>query len=215
MTFSILTFDPKYKTFSGASVTGNICVGAWVLKADSRVGISASQGSEPSTIWGEDVLELINTGVTAKKAVDIISYQDPKRNFRQLSAIDNSGNPGIFNGNLNELIIDYHVEKNIVISGNTLKNKNVIPAMLAGFKNEEGNTSRKLIKALEKGHEAGGDTRGINSAAILVVGNSRTPLDLRVDDSKNPIKELNNLYNKTCDQHYSQWMKRLPTRSNL
>ena len=56
MTFSILAFDPISKAFGGSSATGNICVGGWVLRADPRYGISATQGAEVSTLWGEDVI---------------------------------------------------------------------------------------------------------------------------------------------------------------
>ena len=51
MTFSILAYDPKTESYGGASATGNICVGGWVLRGNPLSGVSASQGSEPSTLW--------------------------------------------------------------------------------------------------------------------------------------------------------------------
>ena len=59
MTFTILVYDPLTETFGGATATGNICVGGWVLRGDILGGISATQGSEVSTIWGEDTIELM------------------------------------------------------------------------------------------------------------------------------------------------------------
>ena len=69
MTFSILAYETKSKTFVGASATGNICVGGWVLRADPRYGISATQGAEVSTLWGEDVIKIMSEGENAKDAI--------------------------------------------------------------------------------------------------------------------------------------------------
>ena len=69
MTFSILAYDPLTESYGGASATGNICVGGWVLRGDPLSGVSASQGSEPSTLWGEHILRLTGDGLDAKTAI--------------------------------------------------------------------------------------------------------------------------------------------------
>ena len=213
MTFSILAFDPISKAFGGASATGNICVGGWVLRADPRYGISATQGAEVSTLWGEDVIKIMGQGFNAKEAVLKTIENDHKKNFRQLSAIDTKGNSNSFDGKSNEKFIGSYSEKNLVISGNTLKNQEVIPAMLDEFKLQQKEFPQKLIRALYKGFESGGDIRGIQSAALLIVSLKYPPINLRVDLSPNPIFELENLYKKTLEKKYKNWLKLLPVRS--
>ncbi|MFN3526048.1 MAG: DUF1028 domain-containing protein, partial [Paracoccus sp. (in: a-proteobacteria)] len=62
MTFSILAQDLGTGAFGGAAATGSLCVGGWVLRGDSRAGLTASQGAAPSTMWGEDVLVRMMSG---------------------------------------------------------------------------------------------------------------------------------------------------------
>ena len=213
MTFSILIFDEETQTFAGGTATGTICVGGWVLRADPRMGISATQGSQPSTIWGEDLLEYMGKGEPSNKAIETIINKDIHKEFRQVSTIDKHGNPGYFSGSENEPVIDQYINKNIVITGNTLKNTKVIKAILNGYKNSNNDLTKKIINALEKGHEAGGDRRGLKSAAILIVNNKKPPINLRIDYANNPINELKILYEKTCHNNYKNWLKSLPTRN--
>ena len=70
MTFSILVYDPLTESYGGASATGNICVGGWVLRGNPLSGVSASQGSEPSTLWGENILNYTKDGLDAESAIE-------------------------------------------------------------------------------------------------------------------------------------------------
>ena len=124
MTFSILVFDPVTNSFGGASATGNICVGAWVLRAEPFSGVSASQGADPSTLWGENVLRYSNKGMSAEDAITKTIQEDSGKDRRQISLIDKSGNGSVFSGMKNSPIIDEIVSENIVLSGNILSNKN-------------------------------------------------------------------------------------------
>ena len=213
MTFSILAFDPISKAFGGASATGNICVGGWVLRADPRYGISATQGAEVSTLWGEDVIKIMSEGENAKDAILKTIENDPRKDFRQLAAIDIKGNSNSFDGKLNETFTGSYSEKNLVISGNTLKNQEVISAMHAGFKLHQKEFPEKLICALYKGFGAGGDIRGVQSTALLIVSLNHPPINLRVDYSLNPLVDLEKLYQKVLDKKYKTWLKSLPIRS--
>ena len=213
MTFSILAYETKSKTFVGASATGNICVGGWVLRADPRYGISATQGAEVSTLWGEDVIKIMSEGENAKDAILKTIKNDYRKNFRQLAAIDIKGNSNSFDGKLNDTCTGSYSEKNLVISGNTLKNQKVISAMHAGFKLHQKEFPEKLICSLYKGFAAGGDTRGIQSAALLIASLKHPPINLRVDYSLNPLVVLERLYQKTLDKKYKTWLKSLPIRS--
>ena len=212
MTFTILVYDPATETFGGATATGNICVGGWVLRGDVLGGISATQGSEVSTIWGEDTIELMKKKISSAKAIKKVVQNDINKDYRQLSAIDLQGNSYCFNGNSNENFVDSINEKNFVISGNTLKNMNVVNSIYKGYNQEENTLAQKLINGLKKGDEEGSDKRGLMSAAILILSKHHPPIDLRVDFSLSPLKDLQTLYDKFCDKKYSQWFKNLPFR---
>ena len=212
MTFTILVYDPLTETFGGATATGNICVGGWVLRGDILGGISATQGSEVSTIWGEDTIELMKKKISSEKAIKKVVQNDINKDYRQLSAIDLQGNSYCFNGRSNKDFVDSINEKNFVISGNTLKNTNVVNSIYKGYNQEENTLVQKLINGLKKGDEEGGDKRGLMSAAILILSKHHPPIDLRVDFSLSPLNDLQTLYDKFCDKKYSQWFKNLPFR---
>jgi len=212
MTFTILVYDPLTETFGGATATGNICVGGWVLRGDILGGISATQGSEVSTIWGEDTIELMKKKISSEKAIKKVVQNDINKDYRQLAAIDLQGNSYCFNGRSNKDFVDSINEKNFVISGNTLKNTNVVNSIYKGYNQEENTLVQKLINGLKKGDEEGGDKRGLMSAAILILSKHHPPIDLRVDFSLSPLKDLQTLYDKFCDKKYSQWFKNLPFR---
>ena len=76
MTISILAYDEKSGTYGGAATTGSLCVGGWVLRGDGESGMSASQGSLPSTMWGSDVLDRMRAGTPADDAVAQITGAD-------------------------------------------------------------------------------------------------------------------------------------------
>ena len=212
MTFTILVYDPLTETFGGATATGNICVGGWVLRGDILGGISATQGSEVSTIWGEDTIELMKKKISSENAIKKVVQNDINKDYRQLSAIDLQGNSYCFNGSSNEDFVDSIHEKNFVISGNTLKNMNVVNSIYKGYNQEENTFVQKLINGLKKGDEEGGDKRGLMSAAILILSKHHPPIDLRVDFSLSPLEDLQTLYDKFCDKKYSQWFRNLPFR---
>ena len=212
MTFTILVYDPLTETFGGATATGNICVGGWVLRGDMLGGISATQGSEVSTVWGEDTIELMKKKISSAKAIKKVVQNDINKDYRQLSAIDLQGNSYCFNGRSNKDFVDSINEKNFVISGNTLKNMNVVNSIYKGYNQEENTFVQKLINGLKKGDEEGSDKRGLMSAAILIISKHHPPIDLRVDFSLSPLNDLQTLYDKFCDKKYSQWFNKLPVR---
>ena len=71
---------------------------------------------------------------------------------------------------------------------------------------------KKMLEALKKAYETGGDKRGLMSASILVLSNDKPPFSLRIDYSKNPLNDLEILVNKCTQKDYKQWMKSLPNR---
>ena len=211
MTFSILVCDPQTGTLGGAAATGNLCVGGWVLRGKVNVGLSASQGASPSTFWGEDVLEKMKNGQTASKAVASTIAPDSGKEWRQLSAVDSQGTVGVYNGSQNLPVIANHPISNGICAGNMLTNEAVLPAMAAGFETSKGKMAERLIEALIAGQKAGGDNRGLQSAALLILSSSTPPLTLRIDYSESPIDDLVALYQKSASKNYYQWTRLVPT----
>ena len=215
MTFSILAYDPLTESYGGASATGNICVGGWVLRGDPLSGVSASQGSEPSTLWGEHILRLTGDGLDAKTAIKNAIKTDKGKQRRQLSVIDKKGNGSVFSGNENSSIIDELVSNNLVLSGNILSNKNVLNSMKERYlENQDKSLLYRLYFALQGGNKAGGDKRGIFSASILIVSRKSPPISLRVDYSTNPLKKLKELISKSNTKDYTNWLNSLPVVSD-
>jgi len=215
MTFSILAYDPLTESYGGASATGNICVGGWVLRGDPLSGVSASQGSEPSTLWGEHILRYTGDGVDAMTAIKNTIKKDKGKQRRQLSVIDKKGNGSVFSGNENSSIIDELVSNNLVLSGNILSNKNVLNSMKERYlENQDKSLLYRLYFALQGGNKAGGDKRGIFSASILIVSRKSPPISLRVDYSTNPLKKLKELINKSNTKDYTNWLNSLPVVSD-
>ena len=212
MTFSILAIDRKTGTMGGAAATGSLCVGGWVLRGDPRSGMSASQGAAPSTFWGEDVLFRMAAGETARTAVGMVTASDSGRAFRQLAALDRDGNTAAFTGSANTPQTGERPFDGGIATGNMLTSDAVLEAMSACFLNTEGPLGRRLLDALSAAREAGGDRRGLLSAALLVTGADRPPLTLRVDfHEHDPIAALRELHHRATTGAYADWTRQVPT----
>ena len=214
MTFSILVRDPETGVLGAAAATGNLCVGGWVLRGNARVGLSASQGHMPSTLWGEDVLVAMGRGLSAKIAVSEVVNTDSARGKRQLLALDRFSDGAVFSGDENLPVVCEIVAPNCVVAGNMLKDGSVIKACHCGFEGSHGPLESRLLTALKYAADAGGDTRGLQSAAILLVSDEAPPVDLRVDYSDTPLTDLAQLIQRAKGEKYSLWRSKLPTRQN-
>ncbi|MDJ1014952.1 MAG: DUF1028 domain-containing protein [Paracoccaceae bacterium] len=210
MTYSILVRDPATGHMGGAAATGSLCVGGWVLRGDARAGMSASQGAAPSTFWGEDVLALMREGTTAADAVSQMTSADAGRDARQLSALGLSGPGAAFTGMDNTPEMASITDNGLVAAGNLLQSAAVIDAVVSGFTASQGALPERLLTALDAGSGAGGDSRGLMSAAILVVGKDIPPLSLRVDYSLQPLQALEGLLERTQQDDYSAWLNTVP-----
>ena len=214
MTFSLLAYEPEEGTFYGASATGNLCVGGWVLRGDSRVGLTASQGADPSTLWGEDILELMIDGYQPDDALNKITENDIGREKRQVAVIGNRGVGAVFSGMNNLPIVDSIVEDNLVLSGNMLQSNKVLSKMSEAYFKESKCELQKLLEVLNAGASSGGDVRGLMSASILVLNDRKPPVSLRVDYSDDPLRDLSKLIEKIKDDKYQDWLEQLPTRQD-
>lgn len=211
MTFSILARDPASGAIGGAAATGSLCVGGWVLRGALGAGMSASQGAAPSTFWGEDVLAAMAAGETAQAAVARVSAGDAGRAQRQLSALGETGPGAAFTGAENGPEMGSRAFEAGIAAGNLLSSLDVLDALVAGFDTAGGAFSARLIAALAAAEAAGGDSRGLNSAALLVLHPDHAPLTLRVDyHETDPVGALATLHARATSGAYADWARQVP-----
>ncbi|MBT9384990.1 DUF1028 domain-containing protein [Pseudooceanicola sp. CBS1P-1] len=214
MTYSILVRDPDTGSLAGAATTGSLCVGGWVLRGDLRAGMSASQGASPSTLWGGDVLAAMRAGATAAQAVRQITGADSGRGYRQLSALARDGIGASFTGPLNTPQMGGLVFDNGVAAGNLLSSTDVIAAAAETWQQTRGPIGERLIAALRAGEAAGSDSRGLLSAALLILHPDQAPLTLRIDyHPGDPIGALADLFARATSGDYAFWARQVPSLS--
>ena len=211
MTISILAFDEKTGSYGGAAATGSLCVGGWVLRGDAESGMSASQGSLPSTMWGTEVLALMRAGSSASEAVATVTGSDPGRDQRQLAALDPEGKTASFTGNHSIAVAGARANGSAIVTGNMLAGSAVLDRCLAGFLEASGTLDLRLLAALDAAAAAGGDSRGFLSAALLVVNRTTAPLTLRIDRSDAPLADLRGLHGHATTGRYAEWASLVPT----
>jgi uncharacterized Ntn-hydrolase superfamily protein len=149
--------------------------------------------------------------VEATEAVTRVVQADRGRDWRQLSALDSTGRGNAFSGSCNLDFKGHLIRDGLVASGNILAGQNVLEAMVAVMDSVTAPFEDRLLAALEAGRKAGGDERGIQSAAMLVVRNSAPPLDLRIDWHEQPISALEHLLAQTRRDDYQAWLDVVPT----
>ena len=211
MTISILAYDEKTGRYGGAATTGSLCVGGWVLRGDAEAGMSASQGSLPSTMWGTEVLTWMQSGRSAKDAVDTVTSADSGRAQRQLAALDLNGGTASFTGAESIPAAGARSARHVIVAGNLLQSEHVLQAALSGFLSSEADLDLRLLDALDAAVKVGGDSRGVLSAALLVVDRTAAPLTLRIDHSESPMAELRALHKRATTGDYADWAATVPT----
>jgi len=211
MTYTILAVDDRTGRLGGAAATGSLCVGGWVLRGDPRSGLSASQGTSPSTLWGEHVLDLMRMGRTAEAAVAETVAPDSGRDYRQLAALDPGGRTAAFTGARSVPACAHRTAPGVIVAGNMLASEAVLDDALDAFAGTRGDFTDRLMAALFAGERGGSDSRGLLSAALLVVGHDIAPVTLRVDYSETPLNALSELLVRTHTAPYSEWVRGVPT----
>jgi len=199
-TFSIVGYDPEIKDLGVAVASKFIAVGAIVPWAKAGVGAIATQALA-NVSYGPRGLELLSKGYGAKKVVEILVSNDPLRDERQVGIVDFKGEAAAFTGRKCFEYAGHIVGDGYAVQGNILTGPEVLEEMAKAFETTKGELVDKLLAALEAGDRAGGDRRGKQSAAILVVrekggygGYTDRYVDLRVDDHKEPVLELKRLF---------------------
>lgn len=200
MTFSIVGYDPKEKEWGIAVQSKFLGVGAVVPFAKAGIGAVATQ-SYANTSYGPRALQLMEEGKTAEEALDIITKDDPEKELRQVGLLDSMGNPATFTGEGCYHWAGGMTGPHFAAQGNILVDEKTVEAMGQTFISTDGTLAERLLAALNAGQAAGGDSRGQQSAALLVVkeaggygGFNDRYIDLRVDDHPEPINELIRIY---------------------
>ena len=210
MTFSVLKFDEKEGIFAAAAATGSLCVGGWVLRGDIESGLVASQGTSPSSFWRDDCLRYMYTGQSASEAIDLAIKNDSGRDYRQIIALDKFGTTSGFTG-INSVSHASHItEQNFAVAGNMIAGSHVLEAVKKQVNSDQAPIDQRMLNALKAGKDAGGDNRGLLSAALLVLSPNHPPLDLRIDYSSNPLSDLQLLLDRSKQSPYYDWLSEVP-----
>lgn len=195
-TFSIVARDSITGEMGVAVQSHAFSVGSIVSWGEAGVGVVATQ-SLVKRSFGPDGLKLLKEGKSPNEVVKILTEADSGREVRQLGVLDMQGRTASYTGKRCISVAGNVAEKNFSVQANMMLNDKVVPAMVKAFKEAKGALAERMIIALEAGQEAGGDIRGQQSAAILVVKAVATGklwedryIDLRVEDNPEPIKEL-------------------------
>lgn len=205
-TFSILGFDPETGEVGGAVQSRVFSVGNGVLWAEANVGVVTTQAIVDVS-YGPQGLELLRQGLPPAEVVETILANDPNPRperwtieGRQFSVMDAMGNVATHTGPSASDWAGHRVGRHVSAQGNILAGEDVVNDMVEAFESTTGHLSFRLMAALEAGQAAGGDTRGMQSAAMLIVKedggvwlNNDVVLRLQVDDADEPIQELRRL----------------------
>jgi uncharacterized Ntn-hydrolase superfamily protein len=198
-TYSIVARDPETGEMGVAVQSHWFSVGSIVSWGEAGVGVVATQ-SFVNPAFGPDGLELLKSGMTAEQVVDKLIAEDEGRDVRQLAIIDVNGNVKSYTGKNCIPGAGNIVGENYSVQANLMLNDKVPGAMSKAFEESTGPLAERMMAALFAGEEAGGDIRGKQSAAILVVKGRSTGqvwadrlIDLRVEDDPYPLDKLDRL----------------------
>lgn len=198
-TYSIVAHDPVAEEWGVAVQSRFLAVGAVVPYARAGAGAVASQAwGDPNL--GPKALDLMASGAEADSALKYALAPDSNREYRQLGMVDAKGRAATFTGRNCQPWAGGMTGDNYCVQGNILAGDSVALGMAKAFEEASGPLAQRLISALAGGQKYGGDKRGMQSAALLVVsqgggysGFNDRMVDLRVDDHPDPIAELDRL----------------------
>jgi uncharacterized Ntn-hydrolase superfamily protein len=198
-TYSIVARDPDSGEMGVAVQTHWFAVGSRVPWAESGVGAVATQ-SFTEMSYGPLGLELMKSGKSAPDALKSLIASDKGSEVRQVAMIDSNGNVATHTGTKCIEQAGHKTGVNYSVQANMMEKSTVWSAMAQAFENTKGDLANRMLAALEAAQKEGGDIRGKQSAALIVVSAQKTGLswknrqiDLRVDDHPEPVQELRRL----------------------
>jgi uncharacterized Ntn-hydrolase superfamily protein len=195
-TFSIVAFEPETDSLGVAVQSKFLAVGSVVPWARAGAGAVATQAMANYN-YGPRGLDMMSEGLTAEETIESLISSDEDREHRQVGVVDARGRVATFTG---LECFDWAggiTGEHYAAQGNILVGKETVEAMARAYEETDGDFAARLLSALDAGQGAGGDSRGKQSAALLVVregggygGDNERVVDLRVDDHPEPIREL-------------------------
>jgi len=208
-TFSILGYDPDTGEVGGAVQSRVFSVGNGVLWGEAEVGVAATQAIVDVS-YGPKSLALLRAGMTPAAIIKAVLDSDPDprpsdwtKEGRQFAVMDAKGAYAAYTGPKATPWAGNKGGKFCTAQGNILAGEAVVNNMVDAFEKTTGHLSLRLMAALDGGQAGGGDTRGMQSAAMLIVKknggvwvNNDVVLRLQVDDSPEPLKELRRIVEK-------------------
>lgn len=226
MTFTLLGRDPSSGELGVAIATYSLAVGGTCPQMLPGLGVATSQASTNPAI-GEELMELLEDGVTPVEAFMQALANDEHPEFRQVALLTPTGEPMVHSGSNIKPVSGHAFGENCVAVGNFLANDEVLTAMVSGFENASTGTGlgsalvSRLLSALEAGRAAGGQS-GIDDVALpersacLLVGSpgDRFPIDVRVDSSADAISDLRSAVESYLPMH-EYYLKRADDPRNL
>lgn len=200
MTYSIIVVDVGSGLIGIGVVSGSIAVGSRVPWARAGVGGVVTQ-AYTNPLIGKWVLELLEKGLSPREALKKALERDEAPTMRQVAVVSVSGESATYTGSNVPRHYGEVAREGYVCVGSMLVSRRVVEELCRGYEGSTGSLSERILSALERAHGVGGDVRGDRSACLLVVGEHPIYgygydriIDLRVDYSKNPVKDLRNLY---------------------
>lgn len=198
-TYSVVARDPETGEMGIAVQSHAFSVGAAVPWAEAGVGAVATQ-SLARIDYGPEGLALMRHGMTARQALGALLKNDENRDVRQVAMVDVHGNVAVHTGTRCIAAAGHLTGEGFSVQANLMLNDSIWPAMKEAYEGAEGDLADRLITTLEAAQTAGGDIRGQQSAALLIVSGERPvrywegrSFDLRVEDAPRPLAELRRL----------------------
>jgi len=198
-TYSIIARDEESGEMGAGVQSHWFSVGKVVPWALAGVGVVVTQ-SFTNPAFGPLGLEMLGRGVSPKETVERLITEDDGRDYRQLAVIDVQGNAHAYTGGKCTAEAGHLCGKNFSVQANMMLRDTVWEAMASAFRSSEGPLAERIVKAMEAAEAEGGDARGRQSAALVVVKGRSTGqvwkdrlVDIRVDDHTEPLKELGRL----------------------
>lgn len=195
MTFSIVARCPKENCFGVAVATAVPNVRSRVPHVEAENGAIATQAMT-NIAYGIEGLKLLRRGFTSHEVLKRLLAGDSEREHRQVIIVDRAGRTAGFTGEYTQEFKGHILGVNYAVAGNLLKSPRVLKEMCRAFLNSsDKKLAERLLLALEAGKRAGGDKRGVFSAALIVKGSSLR-VDISVSYSYDPVGKLRALYYK-------------------
>jgi len=198
-TYSIVAHDPETGQVGVAVQSHWFSVGSVVTWAEAGVGAVATQSfADPA--YGTRGLQLMGGGLSPEQALAALTSVDEGRAVRQIAFVDVRGRVAAHTGDQCIEAAGQHVGTGYSVQANMMLNDGVVPSMARAYESAEGDLAERMMQTLEAAQAAGGDIRGRQSAAMLIVGGESTGrpwadavLELRIEDHPDPLVELRRL----------------------